>query len=74
MFGYFGEADIAKTHKIRTVIRNHCLDMGFVKQLESCEADDYQDEFGKFLSAIGEYLITNAPGGFGKRMFTISQN
>ena len=73
--GYFRGASIAKTHKLHTVIRNHCLSMQFTKQMESGGADYFQDSFGKFSGgATGEYLNTDAPGGnFGRRMFTITQ-
>ena len=79
-FGYFRGANIAKTHKLRTAIQNHCMAMGcmamrFTKQMESGESGDSQDAFGKFLRTIGEYLNTDAPvNNSGNRMFTITQN
>ena len=63
MFDYFRDSNIVKTHKLRTVIENHFLAMEFIKQLAPCESGDFQDDFGKFLMAIGEYLNTDAPGG-----------
>ena len=65
MFNYFTEADIAKTHRIHTVMENHCLATEFIKQLEAGDAEDFQDDFGKCLRTIGEYLNTDA---FGKQI------
>ena len=61
MFDYFRGADVVETHKLHTVIQNHCLAMEFTKQMEAGEAGDFQDAFGKFLRTIDDYLSTEQP-------------
>ena len=61
MFDYFRGANIAKTHRLRTVIQNHFMAAEFVKQLETCEAWDFRDDFRKFPRAIDAHLNTDAP-------------
>ena len=66
-FDYFREADIAKAHKLHAVIGRHCMAMEFIKHSEEGGSGDPQDDFGKFLRAIDEYLDPDAPGRrFGK--------
>ena len=67
VFDYFRDADIAKTHKPHTGVAGNCLAMEFIKQLGAGGAEEFQDDFGKFVRTIGEYLNTDALGKqFGK--------
>ena len=62
MLSYFRGANIVKTHKLHAVIEIHFLAMEFDKQLAAGDAEYSQDDFGKFLRTIGDYLDTDAPG------------
>ena len=67
MFSYFSAANIVKTRKFRPVIERHFMTIVFVKRLGSGDSEDFQDDFGKFLRTIDEYLNTDALGAqFGK--------
>ena len=73
-FDYFREANIEKTHKLHTGIAGHFVAMEFIKQLEAGGAEECQDDFGKFVRTIGEYLNTDALGSnLGNRTFTITR-
>ena len=75
MFGYFREANVVKTHKLRQVVQNHCLAIEFTTRLGKNDDEGFRDKFGKVLRTMGEYLNTEARGGnSGKRAFMITPN
>ena len=74
-FGYLRGANIVKNHTLSNVVAHHRMSVDFIKKVGYSEPVVFQDEFGEFLMAIGEFLDTEIPvGDLDLRTFTMPQS
>ena len=67
MCNYFRDAIVVKSHKLSGFAEGNCMPMEFITQLGESDAEQFRDEFGKFIRRICGYMNTESLWGeFGK--------
>ena len=67
MSNYFREAIVVKSRKLFGVVERHCVALEFTTQMGESEDEQFQDNFGKCMGSIDEYLNTDSiVGQFGE--------